>query len=109
VVEAKQPLRVASGLFWKPFDARFDEFLSDLRYHADLVNKELLLAQLQETKDVKASIAKEFEDLRDLITRITRTESDRKNTEKIMKDPAGREEYVKALEGKIPHGQPPYR
>lgn len=106
MVEAKQSLRVTSGLFWKPFDARFDEFLGDLRYHADLVNKELFLVQLQETKGMKASIAAQFEDLRD---RITRTESDKKNTAKIMNDPAGKEEYEKALEGNILIRQPPYR
>jgi hypothetical protein len=97
LIAAKRSLRVASGLFWKPFDARFEEFLGALRYHADLVNKELLLAQLWETKEGKASIAAQIEGIKD---RIAKVESGRKTTESVLNSPGGKEQCERTLAGK---------
>ncbi|KAF2739919.1 hypothetical protein EJ04DRAFT_572652 [Polyplosphaeria fusca] len=41
---AKKAPRIMTSLFWKPFDARFEDLLDDFRFHADLVKVELLLA-----------------------------------------------------------------
>jgi hypothetical protein len=83
-------------LFWRPFDQFFDEFLDDFRYHADLVNRELLLAQMWETKEGKASIATQLEDIK---RRLANTESDRKNRDSLFIGLDNQEEYARYVKG----------
>ncbi|KAJ4355640.1 uncharacterized protein N0V89_003660 [Didymosphaeria variabile] len=65
--EAKRSIRVATGLLWKPFDVRFEDVLENFRFHKDLVNSELLLAQLLETRDGKANIASQIQALQEAL------------------------------------------
>ena len=52
-VEAKKVPFVVTGLFWKPFDARFEDLLDDLRFHQDLVKSEMLLAEMHDTRKAR--------------------------------------------------------
>ncbi|KAF2177985.1 hypothetical protein K469DRAFT_754797 [Zopfia rhizophila CBS 207.26] len=75
--EAKRSVRVATGLLWKPFDARFDELLDDFKFHADLVKSELLLTELLETREGKEAIASQIQDIKE---RLSRAEKAREAT-----------------------------
>ena len=52
-VETQKVPFVVTGLFWKPFDARFEDLLDDLRFHQDLVKSEMLLAEMHDTRKAR--------------------------------------------------------
>lgn len=50
---------IVADLFWKPFDARFQDLLQDFAFHEKLLKDELVVAQLQDVRTVMESIAEE--------------------------------------------------
>ena len=60
---AKRTPLIVPGLFWKPFDARFEYILDDLKFHTDLLNSELLLAKLLETHIGRKAISKQISEI----------------------------------------------
>jgi hypothetical protein len=50
---AKRSPFVVAGLLWKPFDARFEDILDDFRFHGDVMDRELKLVQLDDTKKLQ--------------------------------------------------------
>jgi hypothetical protein len=60
---AKRKPLVVAGLFWKPFDARFEALLDDFRFHAYVLNSELLIAQLLEAHAGRETISQQINEI----------------------------------------------
>jgi hypothetical protein len=80
-------------LFWKSFDARFEDTLDDFKYHADLVKSELLLAQLFENKSGKEAIIGQIQELKERMRNAekARAERDKPITESETRKMLGQE------------------
>ena len=65
------------GLFWKSFDARFEDILDDFKFHADLVQHELLLAQLLESSSGKNALAGQIQQLKTRMLNAERARAER--------------------------------
>jgi hypothetical protein len=72
---------VMVGLFWKPFDARFEDILEDFKFHADVVKTDLLLTQLFQTNQGKSALSGQINELNN---RISETERAREAKNKAL-------------------------
>ena len=93
--EVKRPASLIATVIWKPFDARFNEFLTRMDNHRKFIMDELEIIQTQQVNDAERAAARER----------TRAEKEREKAaegrEKARKLASETKEVKKTLEKEV--------